>query len=307
MLYKNEFYNHLRVEGRGEGTVRQYRPMFGRLRKYMETHGIENINALTETDAHSISRIIETEGLSTERVYRLLLNVKRYFAFLEQSGFIYLSPAAMFRLPKFVRHHHRAYDEKAISELLGTVRADTPLRLRARAILELAYSSALRPREVRALKLSDIDFAGGKLFIDQSKGKKDRIVPVGKTAIAWLRRYLEEVRGRFLKNNIHDVVFISLVTGKPLSSRGLDLAVREALMQSHQDPIPLYSLRATAATNLLDRGMNVVHIGRFLGHAGIGMTQVYLHTRRRELAHIISEAHPRNRINNEEEDSRNDT
>jgi len=306
MLYENEFYNDLRVEGRSEGTIRQYRPLFDRLRNYMETHGIENVSALTEIDVHEFSKSIETEQVSTERMYRLLLNLKRYFAFLEQSGFIYLSPAAMLRLPKFVRHHHRAYDEKAIGKLLGAVRADTPLRLRGRAILEVGYSSALRPREVRALKLSDIDFASGKLFIEQSKGKKDRTVPVGTTAIAWLRRYLEEVRPRFLKDNVHDVVFISLVTGKPLSSRGLDLAVREALLQCDQEPIPLYGLRATAATNLLDRGMNVVHIGRLLGHVGIGTTQVYLHTTRRELSRVVSEAHPRNQIKREKGDPRND-
>jgi len=296
MLYEKEFFDHLRSTGKSDGTIRTYRPMLARLRRYLQRRGIEDVSAISETDVHAFAKSIEDEPLSTERVYRLLLCLKRYFTFLEKSGFIYLSPAATLRLPKFVRHHHRALIETEIMQLLAAVRTDTPLCLRGKAILELAYSSALRPREIRALRICDIDFAGGKLFIEQSKNKKDRIVPFGKVALLWLGRYLADVRPKFIKDDTHDFVFISLVTGKPLSSRGLALAVSEAFVQSGIDPIPLYGLRATAATNLLDHGMNVVHIGKFLGHTSIGTTQMYLHTKQRELAGVVTAAHPRNRI-----------
>ena len=191
--------------------------------------------------------------------------------------------------------------------MLDALRIDSPLRLRGKAILELAYSSALRPREIRMLKISDIDFAAGNLFIEQAKGKKDRIVPVGTVALSWLTRYLSEIRSPMMKNKSHDIVFIGLVTGGPLSSRGLTQAVKEAFAQSGLKDVPLYSLRATVATNLLDRGMNVVHIGRLLGHESIGATQMYLHTKRRALEKVLHTGHPRYRMGNTKEESDHDT
>jgi len=116
---------------------------------------------------------------------------------------------------------------------------------------------------------------------------------VGKTALEWVGEYITRVRRRFANDNSRDAVFIGHKSGRPLSERGLDWAAREALRQSGLTPLPLYSLRATAATNLLDRGMNVTHIGRLLGHTLITTTQMYLHTKHRELVRAVGSAHPR--------------
>lgn len=300
MLFEREFYDYLRSTGNSEETVRIYHQVVGRLRAFLDAHDIDDVRQMTEAEVHAFAVDLGLQHLASETEYHLLCHLKRYFAYLEESEIVYLSPAAELRLPKHVRHHHRAYGEQEIRTTLNRLHVDTPLCLRGKAILELAYSSALRPREIRALRLCDIDFRKGKLFIEQSKGRKDRIVPVGETALKWISRYLRDVRSPLMKNEVHDTVFISLVTGRPLSARGLALAVSEALAQSGLGPIRLYSLRTTAATNLLDRGMNVVHIGRLLGHESITTTQMYLHTKRRALEKVLAGAHPRYRMKNSE-------
>lgn len=293
MFYESEFRHHLRSVGISEGTIRIYGQMLKRLEAFARVHGIGDVRTVTEADINAFVLELRSEDLARETEYRVLCHLKRYFDFLETAGFLYLSPAATLRLPKYLRNHHRAYAEEEVREILDGIRTDTPLTLRGKAILELGYSSALRPREIRSLKLADIDWACSQLFIEQSKGKKDRVVPVGSTAIAWIGEYVERMRPRFANQNSGDAVFIGHKSGRPLSERGLDWATREALRQSDLSPFPLYSLRATAATNLLDRGMNVTYIGRLLGHMTIRTTQMYLHTKHRELTRAIRRAHPR--------------
>ena len=143
--------------------------------------------------------------------------------------------------------------------------------------MELAYSSALRPRELYNLKITDIDFKRGLLFIEQSKNNKDRIVPVGKTALFWIEKYITEVRPRYIHNKTHNYVFISHKTGEKLTVYGIRWAIQETLRLSGFKPIKTYSLRSTAATALLLNGMSIVYISKLLGHSDIRTTQIYLH------------------------------
>ena len=167
----------------------------------------------------------------------------------------------------------------------------TTMGLRARAILELAYSAALRPREIRMLTFADVDRTKGVIFIEQSKNLKDRIVPVGGSALEWVDRYLTEVRDVITTTT--DRIFVNHKDGGPLSDRGLTWAIAEACRQAGIPTIRMYSMRRSAATNLLEGGMGVVHISRLLGHAFIGTTQTYLQTRERQLARILEANHPR--------------
>lgn len=306
MLFEREFYDHLQSTGNSDETVRIYHQIIARLKAFLGARGIDDVRQMTEAEVDAFTSDLGRQHLASQTGYHLLCHLKRYFAYLEEAGIVYLSPAAELCLPKNIRHHHRAYAEEEIRTMLDGLRVDTPLCLRGKAILELGYSSALRPREIRTLRLGDIDFRTGKLFIDQAKGRKDRIVPVGETALKWVSRYLCDVRSPGTKSQAHDTVFISLVTGRPLSPRGLAVAVSEVFIRSGFKPIPLYSIRATAATNLLDRGMNVVHIGRLLGHSSMGTTQIYLHTKRRALERVLAAAHPRYRMTNAKEESDDD-
>jgi len=168
--------------------------------------------------------------------------------------------------------------------------------IKGKAIIELAYSSALRPREVYELKIPDIDFKPGLLFIEQSKNKKDRVVPVGMKAMAWTKKYLQEVRPRYIKDKSHSYLFISHKTGERLTVYGVRWAIQESLRRSGNKPIKPYSLRVTSATHLLLNGMNIVYISKLLGHSIIKTTRGYLHVDLKQLKREINAKHPRLRI-----------
>ena len=92
--------------------------------------------------------------------------------------------------------------------------------------MELAYSSALRPREIYNLKITDIDFKKGLIFIKQSKNQKDRIVPVGKTALFWVKKYMHEVRPKYIKKKNHNFIFINHKKGEMLTVWGIRWAIQ---------------------------------------------------------------------------------
>jgi len=165
--------------------------------------------------------------------------------------------------------------------------------VKGKAILELAYSSALRPCELYNLKITDINFKRGLIFIRQSKNQKDRIVPVGKTALYWVEKYLREIRPRYIKSKKHGYVFINHKTGEQLTRYGIRYAIRETLRKSGFQPIKPYSLRSTAATVLLLNGMSIAYISALLGHTDIKTTQTYLHVKTRNLQHELAHKHPR--------------
>lgn len=301
MIYEVEYDEYLASAGRSPGTRRHHRAMVADLSAFLAGRGIDDVTAVQEHHLEAYARELIGRGYAGKTVANYLIRVRVYFAFLEERRIIFMSPAASLTVPKYRPAHHAAFDNEALLALFERLDTASPIGLRARAILELAYSAALRPREVRALTLTDIDRAKGVLFIEQSKNEKDRIVPVGQTALEWVDRYVMEVRSDRVRTPDDGSVFISHRTGGQLSAQGLVWAIESACKRVGIETIPIYTMRASAATNLLESGMSVVHISRLLGHSQIKTTQIYLRMRDRTLRDIVERNHPRFRHGNEGE------
>jgi len=257
--------------------------------------GIADAKNISERDVHGFLKWIK--GKSGDRDYYLkITRFRKYFGFLEERGFIFISPIKDFVTPKYPKASFPVLQEQEIKRMLGLIKTDHPLCVKGKAMIELMYSSALRPREIYNLKLSDLDFKKGLLFIDQSKNKKDRIVPVGKEAIYWIKKYLQEVRSRYIKTNSHDYLFISHKTGRELSVWGVRWAIQQSLRLSGLKPIKPYSLRSSAATALLLNGMGIGYISTLLGHTEIRTTQIYLRVQTLDLKKELEKKHPRNKL-----------
>lgn len=293
MFYEAEYEAYLASRGRSPGTRRHHLAMAKDLAAFLSGRGIRDVKAVGEHHLQAYARELIGRGYAGKTVADYLIRVRIYFAFLESRKIIFLSPAASLRLPVYRPGHHRGFDNETLLASFERLEVSTPIGLRARAILELAYSAALRPREVRALKLTDIDEAKGQLFIEQSKSHKDRIVPVGPTALHWVSRYRSEVRSRHVNDPDRGYVFVSHKDGNQLTSTGLIWAVAEACRRAGIETISIYAMRVSAATNLLASGMGIVHISRLLGHSQIRTTQIYLRTRERALREIVAAKHPR--------------
>jgi integrase/recombinase XerD len=163
----------------------------------------------------------------------------------------------------------------------------------AKAVLETAYSSALRSGEIRRLKLGDISSASGTLFLEQSKGRKDRVVPVGRTALYWIKRYIKEVRPRHLADPDDTYVFIGMRTGKPFRHQALAEFIKARLRKHGLPHLNIHQLRASAATHMVNAGMKIGYAQHLLGHEELNTTKVYVQIRRKGLDHILAKHHPR--------------
>jgi integrase/recombinase XerD len=291
MFYENEYQEYLHATGRRPTTCRVHHYSLRRLIEFLKTRGIGGPKTVTPDHLEAFALELAARDYDVETRANHMMRIRIYFGFLEKQKLIFISPAAGLRMPRGKGGHHQAYTDQELTELISKLDVTTPMGLRARAILELAYSAALRPREIRALKLGDIDRAKGVIFIEQSKNLKDRIVPVGHGALDWVDRYIAEVREPSCPRTDH--LFVRHTDGGPLSDRGLTWAIAEACRQAGIKTIRLYSMRRSAATNLLEGGMGAIHISRLLGHASITTTQIYLQTRQRDLARILEANHPR--------------
>ena len=293
MFYEQDYDRHLASIGRLATTRRAHRYTLKHFTAFLGERGVTDSRQVTPSQILEYRRSMEERGFTPKTVAGELGRLGTYFAFLERERIIFVSPASGMRMPKNLCGRRPAVAEEELREILDSLKTDSPLAIRGKAILELAYSSALRPREVRALKTTDFDFAKGILFIEQSKNRKDRLVPVGSVALDWVRDYLEDIRPAAIHDQQHPFVFIGHKTGEPLSREGLVWAVRQTFVHSDLTPLPLSAMRASAATNLLDAGMNVIHIARLLGHVNLRTTQRYLHTEERRLAVVLEQSHPR--------------
>ena len=295
MFHEEDYDRHLASIGHLPSTRRVHLYTLNHFTAFLAQRAVTDVRQVTPAHILEYRRSMEEREFTPKTAAGELGRLRIYFAFLEQERIIFISPASGMRMPKNLCGRRAAVAEEELRKLLDLLATDTPLAIRGKAILELAYSSALRPREIRALKTSDIDFAKGVLFIEQSKNRKDRLVPVGTVALRWVRHYLEIARPNAIHDQEHPFVFIGHKTGQRLSREGLVWAVRQTFVHSGNEPLPLSAMRSSAATNLLDAGMNVVHIAQLLGHVSLRTTQRYLHTEERKLATVLERSHPRTR------------
>lgn len=291
MLCRNKFLSHLETERYSTKTIDAYTRLLKHFERFCKGKGIKK--------AKGISEKIVTDYLQkirkaiTKDYYIKMIRLAKYFQYLEEEEIIFLSPLKDRPRIKYPRGSYPTLSEKEIEMMLAKINTDDPLCLKGKAIMELAFSSALRPRELYDLKISEIDFKKGLLFITQSKNQKDRIVPVGATAISWVKKYIQEVRHRYVKTKSHDYVFINHKTGERLTVWGIRWAIQETMRRSGLKAIKPYSIRSTAATALLLNGMNIGHISKMLGHSELRTTQIYLKVGALELEKELHHKHPR--------------
>ena len=296
MFYIEDFLNYLKSKQYSFSTLHAYKQDLNHFEEYCICCGLEDVKNTTKQMTFKYLATLHSKEMPTKACCNRITRLIKYFRYLEVEGFIFLSPFRDYTLPKYQGKNYPVIDKNEMENILSNMNTDDPLCIKGKAIIELVYSSALRPREIYGLKIPDIEFDRGLLFIEQSKNKKDRIVPVGKTALYWIKRYIREVRPRYIGDNNHSYVFISHKGGEKLTVWGVRWAIQESLLRSGLKPIKPYSLRGTAATQLLLNGMNVVHISKLLGHSRIETTQYYLRVDLKKLKKEIQAKHPRERM-----------
>jgi len=233
------------------------------------------------------------EALSGRSQHMRLMPVKLWFRWLVRNHRILSNPAADLEMPRMEKRlpKHVLSEEEA-ERVLNVPDVTGALGIRDRAILETFYSTGIRRAELTTLHVHDVDFDRGTVMIREGKGKRDRLIPIGERALAWIRKYLDEVRPQLSLADDTGVLFLA-VTGEYIEPRSLGPMVAEYVKRSGVNKRGACHLfRHTMATLMLENGADVRFVQVMLGHAQLTSTQVYTQVAIRALKEIHTATHP---------------
>jgi len=225
--------------------------------------------------------------------YTELAPLKAYFKWLTRSRYTLYNAAAELELPKVIPKLARYVLSVAdVEAILNAVDVRTLLGVRDRAVMEVLYSSAIRRMELITLAIFDVDTRGGSLLVRAGKGAKDRRVPLGERACAWLDRYVAEVRPELVTGRDPGNVFLTM-HGDPLDSYTLGETVKRYIAKAGiQVQGACHLFRHACATHMLENGADTRFIQAMLGHSNLSSTQVYTHVALNKLKEIHTATHP---------------
>ncbi len=222
-------------------------------------------------------------------VGRKVAAIKTFFTYLNNRHGFLGNPAALLKAPRNQRHLPVYLEEEEVDQLLDLGPVEDVLKLRDCAILELMYACGLRVSEVVALDLRNLNFADAVVRI-MGKGRKERLVPLGKVAARVLKTYLE--KRPQTGAGAGDALFLNARNGR-LSARSVSTLVKKyGLVAGLQKPLTPHALRHSFATHLLQNGADLRVIQELLGHSSLSTTQRYTHVDVKRLLEVYDKAHP---------------
>jgi len=232
-------------------------------------------------------------ALSLGAQLAFLKPIKPWFKWLTRNRYLGMNPASELVLPKKPTSLPRAILTVAeVEQVLNQCDVGTPLGIRNRAMFEVLYSSGIRRMEAVQLKIWDIDTERGTLMVRHGKGNKDRLLPLGERACAWLRRYIDTVRP-LLETGVDDgILFLYELGGAILPDRLSDLVKRHMQNADITYTGSCHLFRHACATHMLEGGADIRYIQEMLGHARLDTTQVYTRVSITKLKAIHTATHP---------------
>ncbi len=286
-----DYDRDLRARGAAERTRRAYGVDLGGFVEWATAQGL-GPGDIRHRDVRRYAAGLSRAGAAAATVARKLASIRGLYGFLVRTERAGQNPAELVASPKRSQKLPKVLTTEQMRSLLERIPAQTPLELRDRAMLELAYSCGLRCEEIVNLDTTAIDFESEQLRV-LGKGSKERILPVGEPAQRALRRYLDRGRRALAADPRERALFLSK-SGRRLSNsditRRLGLWTREAALAAGVSP---HALRHSFATHLLEGGADLRTIQELLGHASISTTQVYTRVDAARLRDTYAASHPR--------------
>jgi integrase/recombinase XerD len=284
-----EYLSYLQVEkGLAKNSLASYARDLAKLKTWSEKNNFDVID-LSRQDLREFLRDLSRENLSPNSVGRIISTLRGFYKFLLFDRHIAKNPAEDLDAPQKGFYLPKFLNRTEIEELLLVPDVSGEIGLRDRAILETMYAAGLRVSEVCSLRLSDIELDAGILTC-KGKGGKTRKVPIGKSAVEWLKSYLV-LRRR--KENIEiQNLFVSSL-GNPVSRQDVFKMVKECGEKIGREDISPHTLRHSFATHLIQNRADVRSVQQMLGHADISTTQIYTHITDSHLRKTYERFHPR--------------
>jgi integrase/recombinase XerD len=279
-------------DGLARNTLDSYRRDLVQFGTWLEKHHHKALLAAEHSDllgflAHQVKRHAKATTTSRE-----LSSLKRFYRYALRQGRIKADPTLNIDAPELPRPLPKSLTERDVENLLGAPNVDEPLGLRDRTMLETLYASGLRVSELVSLKLIQVSIDMGVVRV-VGKGSKERLVPLGEEAIAWIRRYLTEARPVLLGTRMSDDLFVT-TRGEAMTRQAFWYLIKRYARQAGlEKPLSPHTLRHAFATHLLNHGADLRVVQMLLGHSDISTTQIYTHVARERLKQLHAKHHPR--------------
>jgi len=286
-----QFLHHLNVERRlSPHTLSNYRRDLEQARDFAAGQELSSWRDLTTHHLRALVATHHRAGIGGRSLQRLLSALRSFYQYLLREGVVSANPAVGIRAPKAPRRLPKTLDVDQTAHLLDWDSND-PLAIRDRAIMELLYSSGLRLSELLNLEVSDLDLEDGTVRVT-GKGRKTRVVPVGRHARSALQQWLP-LRATFTRQA--SALFLSR-RGERLAPRTLQQRLQQ---WGSKRGLPMrlhpHMLRHSCASHVLESSSDLRAVQELLGHADIATTQIYTHLDFQHLAKVYDNAHPRAR------------
>ena len=285
------FLDYLSVERRlSRNTVDAYRRDLTIFESGLDSACSADIGFITKTHLRRFLATQFRDGLKATTVARRMSALKAFFKFLVRRGHLEIDPSESLRAPKAPKRSPRFLSAEDTERLLSVSEGHSPIAVRDRAILEIAYGAGLRVSEVCGINLADLDLDSATVRI-RGKGNKERIVPIGRLAIVSLEAWLA-LRTQVGEGGDTSAVFRNWRGGR-LSTRSVQRLVAKGRALCVQGGATPHWLRHACATHMLSSGADLRAIQELLGHASLSTTQKYTHVDVAQLMTVYDQAHPR--------------
>ncbi|MDD4091595.1 MAG: site-specific tyrosine recombinase XerD [Smithellaceae bacterium] len=289
----NRYHHYLLIEkGASGNTLEAYGRDLKRYLTFLEQRGISDARSVAPQTVVDFLVQIKSEGLSANSMNRALAALRGFYNYLLQERVLEESPLAHIELAKVWMRLPDTVSQEEMNRILSGPEDSTPSGLRDRAMLELLYATGLRVTELISLSMNSINWQVGFLVV-MGKGGKERVVPVGKTAYDFVRRYVDEARPKFVRSKTTEVLFLNRF-GRAFTRQGLwKIIVGYAQKAGLQKNVHPHTFRHSFASHLLEGGADLRAVQVMLGHSDISTTQIYTHVTRERLKEIHRKYHPR--------------
>jgi len=294
-----EHINALRVRDYSENTIRNQHMHVRYFLLWCAERGLSEPTEITRPVLERYQRHLfhqrkrNGEPLTFRSQHARLIALRQWFRWMTRQNHILHNPASELELPRLPHRLPRnVLTAQEAEQVIAQPDIREPIGLRDRAILEMLYSTGIRRMEVINLKLYDLDLDRGTFLIRQGKGKKDRFVPIGDRAVAWLQKYIREARPQLAIEPDTGTLFLAH-NGEDIGRDMMTMTVRSYVLKAKVGKAGACHLfRHTMATLMLEGGADIRFIQEMLGHARLDTTQIYTQVSIRLLKQIHSATHP---------------
>ena len=293
-IFLKEYLSILKLEKNlSDNTVASYGNDINSFLQFVESRKIDDPSIIKQNHIADFFKSLKELGLSGRSAARYYSSIKGFFNYLFLSKYITENPIGKISSPKLAKNLPPVLSVREIDLILSKPDTDNKLGLRDKAVLELLYACGTRVSELINIKISDLFFDDEVIRVF-GKGSKERIIPIGSSAIMWTNKYLKESRVLLMKKTKSENYLFLNNRGTKLSRMGVwkivDRYVKETGLEKEIHP---HTFRHSFATHLLEGGADLRAVQEMLGHADISTTQIYTHIDRDYIKQVHKEFHPR--------------